>query len=162
MNIRTLALLGTVLLTVMLGACQSTPPSGLNPAQIATLKARGFTLNDDNWVFDLSGKVLFDTNSEDISKDSQALLANLTRSLLEVDLRELTLEGHTDNQGSEAYNEQLSLRRAETVAQVMQSHGMPKDGITLRGMGAKHPIGDNSTETGRGENRRVSIIIEAQ
>lgn len=102
--------------------------------------------------------MLFDSDSEDISDTSRQLIRDITQALLEVKLSEVTLEGHTDNQGSLAYDNQLSLR-AHSVADVMRANGMQWDGLTLRGMGQSRPIAANDTAAGRSENRRVVIII---
>lgn len=144
---------------LLLSACQSTPSSQLSAEQIAVLKEKGFKWSDDGWTSDLAGKVLFDSDSEDISDTSRQLIRDITQALLEVKLSEVTLEGHTDNQGSLAYDNQLSLRRAHSVADVMRANGMQWDGLTLRGMGQSRPIAANDTAAGRSENRRVVIII---
>lgn len=157
--------LSTLLLALfaalLLSACQSTPNEGLSAEQVAVLKAKGFKWTDDGWAFDLAGKVLFESDSEEVSSGSRALIADITRALLGVGLTEVALEGHTDNQGSDAYNQQLSLRRAQTVADVMLANGMQSRDITLRAMGQSRPIADNGTAAGRSENRRVAIIVGA-
>lgn len=158
--IRHLPKLFLVLITALfLAACQSTPKEGLSAEQVAVLKAKGFKWTEEGWSFDLAGKVLFETDSEKVSDSSRALITDITQALLGVGLSEVTLEGHTDNQGNAAYNRQLSQRRAQTVADVMLANGMQPNGINLRAMGQSRPIADNGTATGRSENRRVAIII---
>lgn len=152
-----------VLLITMLGAallsgCQSTP-KGLSAEQIAVLKSHGFQWTDEGWELGLSGKVLFDTDSEVVSSISAEQLSKITQALLGVGIQQVRLEGHTDNVGQPAYNQALSLRRAQTVATVMQSAGMDANLIASHGLGQSKPIADNATAEGRSENRRVSIIV---
>jgi len=152
-----------VLLITMLGAallsgCQSTP-KGLSAEQVALLKSHGFQWTDEGWELGLSGKVLFDTDSEVVSGTSTEQLTKITQALLGVGIQQVRLEGHTDNVGQPAYNQALSLRRAQTVATVMQSAGMDANLIASHGLGQSKPIADNATAEGRSENRRVSIIV---
>jgi OmpA-OmpF porin, OOP family len=68
------------------------------------------------------------------------------------------IEGHTDNVGDAAYNENLSKQRADAVASYLQSKGVVLgDRFSTRGFGPSDPVADNSTEAGRGANRRVTI-----
>ena len=71
------------------------------------------------------------------------------------------VDGHTDASGKEAYNEQLSLRRAKSVAKVLNTVGMKQENIQLRGLGSSEPVATNTTATGRTENRRVAIVVSA-
>lgn len=144
----------------LLAGCQSSP-KGLSAEQVAVLKQHGFQWTDQGWELGLSGKVLFDTDSEVVSSTSSEQLRNITQALLGVGINQLSLEGHTDNVGQPAYNQQLSLRRAQAVAGVMQDAGMDAGLIQTRGMGQSKPIADNATAEGRSENRRVAIIVSA-
>ncbi|MEA3243858.1 MAG: OmpA family protein, partial [Pseudomonadota bacterium] len=68
--------------------------------------------------------------------------------------------GHTDSRGAEAYNQKLSERRAQAVADYFASEGqVPRETMRVSGMGESEPIADNGTETGRDQNRRVVIEI---
>jgi OOP family OmpA-OmpF porin len=69
------------------------------------------------------------------------------------------IEGHTDAVGSDAYNQRLSERRAETVREYLMSQGVSASRIETRGYGESHPIADNESETGRASNRRVEIKV---
>jgi OOP family OmpA-OmpF porin len=75
------------------------------------------------------------------------------------DLR-VSVEGHTDSIGSDAYNQRLSERRAKAVRDYMISQGIDASRITTRGFGESKPVADNKTAAGRAENRRVEIIPE--
>lgn len=143
---------------LLISGCQSTP-KGLSAEQVALLKSHGFQWTEDGWELGLSGKVLFDTDSEVVSSASTAQLTQITQALLGVGIQQVRLEGHTDNVGQAAYNQQLSLRRAQTVAAVMQGAGMDAQLIATHGMGQSKPIADNNTAEGRSENRRVAIIV---
>ena len=136
-----------------------TKPATTYAEQVALLKSHGFQWTEDGWELGLSGKVLFDTDSEVVSSASTIQLTKITQALLGVGIQQVRLEGHTDNVGQPAYNEQLSLRRAKKVAAVMQGAGMDAQLITARGLGQSKPIADNNTAEGRSENRRVAIIV---
>jgi outer membrane protein OmpA-like peptidoglycan-associated protein len=148
----------TMLGAALLSGCQSTP-KGLSAEQVALLKSHGFQWTDEGWELGLSGKVLFDTDSEVVSGTSAEQLTKITQALLGVGIQQVRLEGHTDNVGQPAYNQQLSLRRAQKVAAVMQAAGMDANLIASHGLGQSKPIADNATAEGRSENRRVSIIV---
>jgi outer membrane protein OmpA-like peptidoglycan-associated protein len=107
----------------------------------------------------MAAKVLFEFDSDNIAPASQQTLANITHDFLDVGISGLTLEGHTDDYGDPVYNVELSERRANAVAEVMINNGMPRENIQVRGIGDAKPIADNSTLSGRIENRRVTIIV---
>lgn len=71
----------------------------------------------------------------------------------------LRVEGHTDNTGNPAFNDQLSLRRAEAVRAAMIARGVPPERLLAAGFGQSQPVGDNTTEDGRARNRRIEIRI---
>ena len=86
----------------------------------------------------------------------------MTHALLEVGGSNLIVEGHTDSQGSESYNQGLSQRRADTVRNYIVQQGYPADRIRAVGMGEGNPIANNASPEGRSNNRRVEIIIGPQ
>jgi outer membrane protein OmpA-like peptidoglycan-associated protein len=70
------------------------------------------------------------------------------------------MDGHTDNYGEESYNEGLSLKRANVVADAWaQGANVPRSNFTTQGLGKKFPVADNKTSQGRAENRRVAVVI---
>lgn len=69
------------------------------------------------------------------------------------------VEGHTDNIGTAAYNQKLSLKRAMTVRDALVKHGVPADKIEAKGYGFDKPVATNKTRDGRQQNRRVEITI---
>ena len=142
-----------------LSGCQTPPPKGLSPAQVAVLKQQGFELTDDGWAFGLSGKVLFGSDVESLNAPSTVIVERIGKALLGVGIDRVRVDGHTDASGKESYNQQLSLRRAKSVATVLTRVGMKEENIQLRGLGSSQPVTANDTAAGRTENRRVSIVV---
>jgi len=104
--------------------------------------------------------ILFDYNSDVIKADSKVLLRDLGMSLQDT-LREavLVLAGHTDSQGSEAYNQELSRRRARAVKQFFWSEfQVTQERLLVVGFGEQEPIASNESPEGRAQNRRVEFI----
>jgi len=142
-----------------LSGCQTAPPKGLSPAQVAVLKQQGFEPTDDGWAFGLSGKVLFGSDVESLNAPSTEIVERIGKALLGVGIDRVRVDGHTDTSGKESYNQQLSLRRAKSVATVLTRVGMKEQNIQLRGLGSSQPVTANDTAAGRTENRRVSIVV---
>jgi len=69
--------------------------------------------------------------------------------------------GHTDSTGSAAYNQTLSVNRAQSVVNYLASRGIPMQRMSAEGRGDTQPIADNNTETGRAANRRVEMYLRA-
>ncbi len=103
--------------------------------------------------------MLFANDSETLNPDTRVLVEKLGMTLLGVGLNKARIDGHTDSNGPEAYNDQLSLKRAKSVADVLVSVGMQPANLDIRGRGERDPVADNKTAAGRAENRRVGIII---
>ncbi len=144
-----------------LTGCQTAPPKGLTPAQVAVLKQQGFELTDEGWAFGLSGKVLFGSDVETLNPPSTQIVERIGKALVGVGIDRVRVDGHTDASGKETYNEQLSLRRAQSVGKVLTGVGMKEQNIQLRGLGSSEPVAPNTTVAGRTENRRVSIVVIA-
>ncbi len=111
-------------------------------------------------VVTLSGSVIFQSGKSTLLSSAQVKLDQVANALLAVRARNLIVEGHTDSQGSESYNQGLSQRRAEAVRDYLVQRGYPSDQIQARGKGEGSPIADNASPEGRANNRRVEIIIE--
>lgn len=105
--------------------------------------------------------ILFETNSSTLSLQSQDALNKFAQSLQNNAETNLVISGHTDNTGTDAINEPLSAKRAESVENFLISRGISRNRMTTVGNGSKQPIADNSTEDGRTKNRRVEIVIVA-
>ncbi|VVD84603.1 OmpA family protein [Pandoraea terrigena] len=145
-----------------LAGCQTTPVHGLTAEQIVALKSEGFKQTDDGWEFGMSDKVLFDSDEFVIHDAARQTVARIGHTLVKVGLNSASVYGYTDSVGSDTYNEQLSARRAEAVADVLAEAGMPRADIQTIGAGKRNPVADNSTATGRAQNRRVAIVISTR
>ncbi len=110
-------------------------------------------------VITLSGSVLFASNQTVLLPAAQTRLRQVSEALMETKERNLTVEGHTDSQGSAPFNQDLSQRRADAVRAFIISRGYPSDKIVAQGIGKDRPIADNTSPEGRANNRRVEIII---
>jgi outer membrane protein OmpA-like peptidoglycan-associated protein len=106
--------------------------------------------------------VHFDFNKSDIRSDSRPILDEAVEILQENPDVRIAVEGHTDAIGSDAYNEKLSVRRAEAVFRYLVNHGISPERMEVIGYGKRHPVADNSTEAGRAENRRVELHVVAE
>ena len=111
-------------------------------------------------VITLSGSVLFASNKATLLPAAQARLNQVAEALMATKERRLTVEGHTDSQGTADYNLDLSQRRAEAVRAYLISRDYPADRIQAHGIGNVRPVADNTSPEGRANNRRVEIIIE--
>ncbi|MBI6547420.1 OmpA family protein [Xenorhabdus lircayensis] len=143
--------------TLFLSACQN--KGALTAAQIAALKQQGFHQTDEGWLFGMSEKVLFGNNQFHLRPEGEAKLKELSGILSKVGIHHARLDGHTDNYGEVSYNNQLSLKRANTVADALTQGGMQRSNLITRGLGPSQPIADNRNSKGRAENRRVAIVI---
>ncbi|MFJ2540867.1 MULTISPECIES: OmpA family protein [unclassified Pseudomonas] len=150
-----------LLASLALTGCQTAPQKGLTPAQVAVLKQQGFELTDEGWEFGLSGKVLFGSDVESLNTQSTEIVEHIGKALMGVGIERVRVDGHTDASGQENYNQQLSLRRAKSVAKVLATVGMKQENIQLQGLGSSEPVASNDTAAGRTENRRVSIVVSA-
>jgi len=72
----------------------------------------------------------------------------------------VTIEGHTDNVGKDAYNKKLSQRRADAVKAYLVKKGIDANRLTAIGYGEEKPIADNATKAGKAENRRVEAAVD--
>jgi outer membrane protein OmpA-like peptidoglycan-associated protein len=123
--------------------------------QIAELNAKA---TDRGLVVTL-GDVLFETGKSDLKAGAAANLAKLSTFLTEHPDRTVTIEGHTDNVGSDDYNLGLSQRRANSVQQFLATQGIAANRLTAVGKGEGSPVAGNDNESGRQMNRRVEVII---
>ena len=125
-------------------------------AKLATVKQepRGM-------VITLSGSVLFASGKSELLPSAQAKLDEIAKALTEQDPESMmVVEGHTDSQGAEQFNQQLSQRRAEAVRSYLVTRGIASDRITAEGHGLSRPVADNGTPEGRANNRRVEIVVK--
>ena len=111
-------------------------------------------------VITLSGGVLFATGQATILPGAQAELNQVADALKTQAEHHFTVEGHTDNQGTDAINNDLSNRRANAVRDYLIVRGVASEAITAQGFGSTRPIGDNHSPEGRAMNRRVEIVVD--
>jgi len=113
----------------------------------------------DNITLNMPGNVTFATDSSDLSPAFFNVLNSVGKVLKEYDQTVVEVAGHTDNTGSEAYNQGLSERRASSVSQYFQSRKISGERLIVVGMGELRPVADNSSTSGRQTNRRVEITM---
>ncbi len=101
----------------------------------------------------------FDFDKAVLKADGKAKLDDLVGKVKAINLEVIIAVGHTDSVGSDAYNQKLSVRRAEAVKAYLASKGIEKNRIYTEGKGEKQPIADNQTKEGRAKNRRVEIEV---
>ena len=99
----------------------------------------------------------FDTGKALILADSGQVLGEIVKLLQQNPDLKLRVEGHTDDQGNAAANQDLSEKRAQSVLAWLTAHGIPAARLTAKGFGQIQPVADNSTEDGRAKNRRVEL-----
>jgi outer membrane protein OmpA-like peptidoglycan-associated protein len=105
------------------------------------------------------GGVQFATGTADINGGARESLSKFSGIVASYPGLRFKVEGHTDNTGSVATNNELSLKRAMTVRDYLIQRGVPASSIDVAGLGLSMPIGDNSTTAGRERNRRVEIVV---
>jgi len=126
-------------------------------AALAKLEAKE---EERGLVITLSGSVLFASNESTLLPAAQNKLNEVTDALLASKERRITIEGHTDSQGSSSHNMNLAQKRADAVRSYIISRGYPSNMIFAQGIGEGRPIADNNSAEGRANNRRVEIIID--
>lgn len=109
----------------------------------------------------LGNSVLFRTNSSSLSAAADAALSRVAYNLKQFPNTDVTIVGYTDNTGTQAINDKLSLERAQSVMTYLESQGIPAARMKALGDGWNNPIASNSTAEGRAQNRRVEIFITA-
>ena len=106
-------------------------------------------------------KVLFGFDRSDLTGSAQTNLDKLVNVLQKYPDTDIQIIGHTDNKGTDEYNQGLSERRASSVASYLRTKGISSSRLTTKGMGESDPIATNDTEDGRSQNRRVEFVITA-
>jgi OOP family OmpA-OmpF porin len=101
----------------------------------------------------------FDFDKAVLKPEGKAKLDDLVGKIQGISLEVIIAVGHTDSVGSDAYNQKLSVRRAEAVKAYLVSKGIEKNRVYTEGKGEKQPVADNKTAEGRAKNRRVEIEV---
>jgi outer membrane protein OmpA-like peptidoglycan-associated protein len=108
------------------------------------------------------GDVLFDTNKATLKPGADQRIDRLATFLQKNPNERLIIEGYTDSTGSEDYNQELSQRRAQSVADVLAGQGVPASRYQVVGKGQAFPVATNATPAGRQQNRRVEVVFSDQ
>ncbi len=123
--------------------------------QLADLQAKK---TDRGMVLTL-GDVLFDTGQATLKPGADLVIGRLATFLTANPQTKIMIEGHTDSRGSDEYNEGLSERRAQAVANALAVRGVSQDSLRTMGRGKAYPVASNDTPEGRQQNRRVEIVF---
>ena len=107
----------------------------------------------------MPASITFDTDRSDIKPQFYGPLNQVAETFKKYPQSYIDVIGHTDSQGSDAYNQQLSQRRADSVANYLASRGVNRARMVAYGQGESQPVADNSTAAGRQANRRVELRI---
>lgn len=124
--------------------------------QLAAMQAKQ---TERGMVLTLGSNMLFDTGSATLKPGADEALNRVAQFLQAQPNVKLRIEGHTDSRGSDSYNEALSQRRADAVAQALVSRGIDSARLQSVGRGMELPIATNDTPAGRQQNRRVELIF---
>lgn len=135
-------------------------------AEMAAIEgAQVSTVTDNNGYTALKvafdSDILFATGKSDLSATSKNSLSQFAVQLVNDPQTNVQIFGHTDNTGSLAVNQKLSLARANAVRNYLQSNGVPSSRMETQGLDYQYPVADNTTAEGRAKNRRVEVYISA-
>lgn len=133
-----------------LGTLPRLPRLGAVPA-VPSLEANSLLITLDSGV-------LFDVDKYDLRPEAQETLNQLAKLLTEAGITAFEIDGHTDSNADDAYNQTLSENRANAVKEYLKAQGVTAE-ITTQGYGESRPVATNETAEGRQQNRRVEIII---
>jgi outer membrane protein OmpA-like peptidoglycan-associated protein len=128
--------------------------------RVAEAAALAVKQEERGTVIVLPGSVLFESGKWDLKPLAQQKIALVAEQIRNQPEAIVTIEGHTDDRGTESDNQLLSQRRAESVRNFLLSQGLPGTQIRAIGLGESRPIASNATAEGRANNRRVEIIVK--
>ncbi len=130
-------------------------------AEIQSGQARVQKLSDQVVLITMTNQTAFDTDSSSIKPGFHSTMDKLADVVVRYGKTTLTIVGHTDNVGTNDYNQRLSERRALSVAQYLESRRVNGMRLATAGKGEAQPVASNASEAGRQANRRVEIYVEA-
>ena len=128
--------------------------------EIQAGQARVDKMPNDVLRITMTNQTAFETDSSTIKQGFNSTMDKVADVVLRYGKTTLTVVGHTDNVGSNDYNQKLSERRAHSVAEYLESKRVNALRLALAGKGETQPIASNATEAGRQQNRRVEIYVE--
>lgn len=138
------------------GALQPAPAVAPAPAPVAPAPAPAPAVASK---VTFAADAFFDFDKAVLKPEGKAKLDDVASKVKDINLEVVIAVGHTDSIGSDAYNQKLSVRRAEAVKAYLVSKGIAKDRVYTEGKGEKQPVADNKTKEGRAKNRRVEIEV---
>jgi OOP family OmpA-OmpF porin len=106
------------------------------------------------------GKIRFESGRATIDPDSAGLLDRLIETALRCPAANIEIAGHTDADGEDGFNQALSEKRAQAVADYLVKAGLPASRFTATGYGSKQPIASNDTDEGKAQNRRIDFVVK--
>lgn len=114
---------------------------------------------DNQLKLNIPSDISFDTGRADIKPNLRPILDQFASGLSAQPNTEVRIIGHTDNTGSDAVNDPLSVQRAQAARNYLAARGVDPNRVVIAGRGEREPIADNSTDAGRARNRRVEIFL---
>jgi OOP family OmpA-OmpF porin len=141
------------------GKCVAPPPPVVEAPPPAPAPAPAPAPVPTSEKVSYSADAFFDFDKAVLKPAGKASLDDLTSKLKDINLEVIIAVGHTDAIGTDAYNQKLSVRRAEAVKAYLQSKGVESNRIYTEGKGEKQPVADNKSSAGRAKNRRVEIEV---
>lgn len=143
------------------GALRQQESIDANRRLLDELRSRGADarISDRGVVINLPD-VLFEFDRADLTYDAGRTVQDIADVLQRTPDRTISIEGHTDSIGSDLYNQRLSERRAQRVAEALDRSGVRPSQLRVHGYGESNPIASNESDVGRARNRRVEVIVE--
>ncbi|AOE50120.1 OmpA family protein [Kangiella sediminilitoris] len=122
----------------------------------------GVKRNGDKIQLIMPGDITFETDRHDVNADFYPVLNSVAKVLYKYVDTDLEVAGFTDSVGSDAYNQELSEKRASSVASYLRQRDIQAGRLHVKGFGERYPIAPNETAQGRAQNRRVELTIIPQ
>ncbi|MBV8666100.1 MAG: OmpA family protein [Burkholderiaceae bacterium] len=139
--------------------CKTPPPPPPPPAPVAPAPVAKECPKPTSEKVTFAADALFDFDKSVVKTEGKEKLDDLVSKLKGMNLEVIIAVGHTDGIGSDAYNQKLSVKRAEAVKSYLLSKGIEANRVYTEGKGKKQPVADNKTDAGRAKNRRVEIEV---
>jgi OOP family OmpA-OmpF porin len=137
------------------GVCVTLPPVCVAPQTLVD----GKCVEPQSKKVSFAADALFDFDKAVLKPEGMAKLDDMAGKLKAINLEVIIAVGHTDSVGTDAYNQKLSIKRAEAVKAFLMSKGVEANRIYTEGKGEKQPVQDNKSAAGRAANRRVEIEV---